>query len=244
MPEPGPNLAGKDVTGLNASGARLRNVFAPNAKITSAYLVNASIEGDFEGVTMNGVLVAPLIEAEIERQHPVLKQLRTLRTADELRANLEVAFGLWDALIERASALDEVTVHAHVDLEWSFVETLRHLVYATDAWFRHVVLDLPEPYHALALSHTEARGHDPGIDLDASPSLAEVVAVWRANQDELRAFAATLTDDDLATRYEAKASPGHPYGDHSVRTVFWVVNNELYWHSTYATRDLDALTAG
>jgi hypothetical protein len=236
------NYEGQDVSNLNFAGARLRNVFMPNVKATGVFLVNGSLEGDFEGLKMNGVEVAPLIEAEIERQHPVLKQLRTLRSADELRANLETAFGIWDALIDRASALPDVTRHARVDEEWSFVETLRHLIYATDAWFRHVVLDLPSPFHDIALSHTEARGHDPGIDLDASPSFDEVVAVWRANQAEMRAFAAPLTDEDLSTLYEAKASPGHPRGPHLLRNVFWVVNNELYWHATYATRDLDALT--
>jgi uncharacterized protein YjbI with pentapeptide repeats len=230
-----------DIRGLNFEGARLRNVNMHNAKITGAYLVNASIEGDFEGLRMNGVEVAPLIEAEIERTHPVLKQLRTLRSADDVRANLETAFDIWDELIARASALDESIVHARVDDEWSFAETLRHLIYATDAWFRHAVLDLPQPYHALAVSHSEATGHDPGIDLDAAPTFAEVVAAWRANQADMRAFAAGLGDADLKREHEPTASAGHPYGKHSLRTCFWVVNNELYWHATYATRDLDAL---
>ena len=241
MTEQGPDLSGRDVTGTKFNEARVRGIEMRNARVTGAWLLNAEIYGDFEGLKMNGIEVAPLIEAEIERLHPVLKQLRTLRTADELRANLETAFGIWDALLDRASALDESVLHERVDDEWSFVETLRHLIYATDCWFRHVVLDLPEPFHALALSHSEAHGMDPGIDLDASPSLAETLAVWRANQDELRRFAADVTDDDLARTYAA-TTPGHPYGKHSVRTVFWVIGNELYWHSTYAERDLNALT--
>ena len=243
MTEAAPDLSGRDLTHLKLHGTRLRGVEFLNTKITSAYFENATIEGDFEGLTMNGVLVAPLIEAEIERLHPVLKQLRTLRTADELRANLETAFGIWDALIERAASLSDAVIHERVDQEWSVVETLRHLIYATDCWFRHVVLDLPSPYHAIALSHAEARGHDPGIDLDASPSFDEVVVVWRENMAELRTFAASISDNDLPREHEAKASPGHPYGAHSVRSVFWVIGNELYWHSTYAARDLDALAA-
>ena len=243
MPEQGPNLAGKDVRDINFEGARLRNVNLHNAHVTGAWMEGARIDGDFEGLLMNGVEVAPLIEAEIERTHPVLKQLRTLRTADDLRANLETAFGIWDELIARASALDESVVHERVDEEWSFSETVRHLVYATDAWFRHGVLDLPQPYHAIAVSHSEATGHDPGIDLDAKPTFAEVVAVWRENQAEMRNFASGLRDDDLKREQEPTASAGHPYGKHSIRTCFWVINNEAYWHSTYAARDLDALTA-
>ena len=244
MAEQGPDLSGRDVANVNLVGSRVRGLWLGHAKVTGAWLENASIEGDFEGLIMNGVEVAPLIEAEIERMHPVLKQIRTLQTADDVRASVETAYGIWDALLERASSLDEEVLHERVDDEWSFVETLRHLIYATDGWFRHVVLDLAEPYHAIAVSHSEAYGEDPGIDLDASPTFVEVLAVWRDVQAEVRAFAAAVTDAGLVHEYEPKASPGNPNGKHSLRTVFWVLGNEEYWHSTYATRDLDALAAG
>jgi hypothetical protein len=41
---------------------------------------------------------------------------------------------LWDGTIARARNLAAVLQHEFVDGEWSFIETLRHLVFATDAW--------------------------------------------------------------------------------------------------------------
>jgi hypothetical protein len=38
--------------------------------------------------------------------------------------------------------------HERVDDEWSFVETMRHLVYATDAWASRTILDQPLPYQS------------------------------------------------------------------------------------------------
>jgi hypothetical protein len=47
---------------------------------------------------------------------------------------------LWDGTVERARGLDPALLHESVDGEWSFVETLRHLVFATDAWIRRGIL--------------------------------------------------------------------------------------------------------
>jgi len=230
-----------DLRDLNFEGARLRNVNFHNARITGAWLEDASIEGDFEGLTMNGVEVAPLIEGELRRRHPILAKIDS-RSAAALRESLEDVYAIWDALGARAEAMGEAGLHTQVDEEWSFTETTRHLIYATDAWFRHCVLDDPDAYHALALSHTEARGFDPGIDLDASPTFAEVMQVRRANQSQLRAYLAPLTDDDVAQTC-TPTHPGHPSGTFRIGQAIGVIVNEEFWHSTYANRDLDALTA-
>jgi len=42
-------------------------------------------------------------------------------------------------------------LHERVDDEWSFVETLRHLVFATDAWVRRAILGQPSPWDPLDL---------------------------------------------------------------------------------------------
>lgn len=165
-------------------------------------------------------------------------------TAEGMRAAFEKIYGLWDELVTRASSLDESLLYEQVAGEWSFVETTRHLVYATDAWFMHAVLDDPHPYHPLALSHTEATGHDPGIDLSATPSFAEALEVRRDRQARVRDFVSSLTDEDLPRVCEPKASPGHPSGQFKLGDCLKVILKEEYWHSTFATRDLDALTPG
>jgi dihydrofolate reductase len=42
--------------------------------------------------------------------------------------------------ITRAQALPEGTLHESVNDEWSFVQTLRHLVFAMDKWFTAPIL--------------------------------------------------------------------------------------------------------
>jgi hypothetical protein len=65
-----------------------------------------------------------------------------------------------------------------VDDEWSFTETLRHLVFATDAWVRRAVLGDPSTWHPLGLPWDGAP-ELPGIPRDrgARPSLEKVRCV-------------------------------------------------------------------
>lgn len=62
-------------------------------------------------------------------------------------------------------------LHERVDGAWSFIETLRHLVFATDAWVKRAMLGDASPYDALDLPHTEM-GDVPGVpnDRDARPT--------------------------------------------------------------------------
>ncbi len=88
--------------------------------------------------------------------------------------------GLWSDTVARAERLLEPARHERVDDEWSFVETLRHLVFVTDAWASRTILDQPMPYHRLGLTQTSCPPADAaalGIDLDACPSFAEVMQV-------------------------------------------------------------------
>ena len=242
MTEPGPDLSGRDIGRINLVGSRVRGLWLANAKVTGAWMENADVWGDFEGLRMNGVEVAPLIDAELKKRHPILAR-NDSRSADALRGGVEEVYALWDDLERRVAALDESQLHERVDDEWSFVETMRHLIYATDCWFRRGVLDEPQPFHALGVTHSEAHGLVPGIDLDATPTYADVIAARRENQAAIRDCAATLTDESV-NETRMPTGPGHPEGPVRVGDAFWVVVNEEFWHSTYAARDLDLLAAG
>lgn len=49
------------------SNAQFRGVVFANVVITDSWLLNASISGMIQGLTVNGVEVAPLVEAELDR---------------------------------------------------------------------------------------------------------------------------------------------------------------------------------
>ena len=54
--------------------------------------------------------------------------------ADGYRQAWDILERLWQQTVDRARGTDPALLHERVDDEWSFIETLRHLVFATDAW--------------------------------------------------------------------------------------------------------------
>jgi hypothetical protein len=150
----------------------------------------------------------------------------------------------WAATTERALRLPEVIQGEGVAGEWSTVETLRHLVFATDCWLLRAIRLDPTPYHPWGLPWS---GADPeftravGVDPSASPSLVEVMPLRHARQQAVRETLENLTDAGLAEIRIAPETPGHPNGEHSVLHCLQVLLNEEWEHHRYAVRDLDLL---
>ena len=142
----GPALPGARLEDIDFSNARLHAPNFEGAKITDAWFCNADISGDLEGLRLNGVEVAPLVVAELERRFP---ERAMLRAADP--EGLADAWAMiddrWQATLARARKLPEPMLYERVDDEWSFAETLRHLVLATDCWLRRMVKGIARPYH-------------------------------------------------------------------------------------------------
>jgi len=83
---------------------------------------------------------------------------------------------LWSGTIARARKQPEPVLHEQVNGEWSFVQTHRHLVLATDCWLRRMVKGIASPYHPWGLGGswlTSPRRW--GLDPDADPSLDQVL---------------------------------------------------------------------
>src|SRR4051812_2557286 len=64
------NLRGAQLRASDLSGARLRAVDLTDAVLTGVELVNVSIYGEILDVTINGVDIGPLVNAELDRRHP------------------------------------------------------------------------------------------------------------------------------------------------------------------------------
>jgi hypothetical protein len=237
----GPSLSGARIEDADFSGARLHAPNFEGAKITDAWFYGADISGDLEGLRLNGVEVAPLVTAELERLFP---QRATLRSSDP--PGLAQAWAMiedtWQAALARARALPEPLLFARVDDEWSFVETLRHLVLAIDCWLRRMIKGIDRPYHPWGLAGSWLT--DPaswGIDPAATPSLDEVLAVRRERMDDVKQTIATLTPEELERVCLPPATPGHPNDPHTVLECLHVILNEEWEHNRYAIRDLMSL---
>jgi hypothetical protein len=237
---------GASFTGADFTGASFRDCDLSQAKITDSWLVDVKMSGLVENFVVNDVDVTAFVEGELDRRHPERLQLRKMRTADDYRAMWGELERLWAETVARAGRLPEPALHEPVDGEWSFVETLRHLVMATDRWAGYMILDKPMPYHPLGLPQpgfTSADAAALGIDLDARPSLAQVLEARRTRVALVRGIVDGLTDDDLERVCPRLPAPGYPQEARSVGRCLGVVMKEECEHRRYAVRDLAALEA-
>ena len=136
---------GASFTGADFVGATFRDCDMRKVKITGSWLVDVRVSGFVGNLVVNDVDVTAFVEAELDRRHPERVQLRQMRTAGDYRAMWDTIERLWSEAVGRAERLPESARQVRVDDEWSFVETLRHLVFATDAWASRTILDEPVP---------------------------------------------------------------------------------------------------
>ena len=225
-------------------GARFKAVDLSGVMMRGVELVDVEIDGEIGNLTINGVDVAPLIEAELDRRHPERAKMRPVDAAG-FREAIDIVERLWEATVSRARRLPPERLHESVGGEWSFIETLRHLVFATDAWVRRAILGDPAPWDPLDLPWDEMPD-TPGVprDRDVRPSLDTVLELRRGRLATVREVIEGLTDDSLDARTEPVEGPGWPEPRaYPVRECLLTVLNEEWHHRVYAERDLDALEA-
>jgi DinB superfamily/Pentapeptide repeats (8 copies) len=238
---------GATFTEADFTGARLRSCDLRQVKIVDCWLVDVNVSGLVGNFVVNDVDVTPFVESELDRRYPERVQLREMQTAEDYRAMWDTIERLWSDTVARAERLPEPARHERVDGEWSFVETMRHLVFATDAWAGRAVLDDPTPYHRLGLTHTDYPVADAvaiGIDLDARPSYAEVMTARADRMVLMRRLVDDLTDAGLDRLCPSAPAPGYPDEPRTVGRCLRVVMREECEHRRYALRDLAVLEAG
>src|ERR1700677_147997 len=161
--------------------------------------------------------------------------------ADGFREAWGIIERLWEQTVTRARILPAPELHQRVDGEWSFIETLRHLVFITDAWVLRAILLDPSPWDPLDLPHDERPDEqDVPRDRDARPSLEEMLDLRADRMATVRQVIAGLDDDEL-TELTEPAGPGQM--SMSVRGCLQIVLNEEWAHRLYAERDLNAIQA-
>jgi hypothetical protein len=210
-------------------------------------LSGAAIDGaEIDGLQIDGVQVAPLIEAELIRREPA----RALRRATDpagLRAAWTALEQSWAASYDRVAALPAGTVDLSVEDEWSFAQTLRHLVFATDAWLGAIRGD-DRPFHRWGVPFTDLPEFVDGgavalgIDLDATPSYTDVLTLRADRVARVREFLTEVSPEVLSAEC---AGPPWEGGERlSVLRCLWVILNEECEHHRFAERYLDLIEAG
>ncbi|HEY8455351.1 MAG TPA: DinB family protein [Actinopolymorphaceae bacterium] len=239
------DLSGSLFRASNLSEARFRGVYMEGVVMRGVELVDVDINGELQNVRINGVDVGPLVEAELDRRYPDRAKMRPTDPAG-FREAWQILERLWDQTVERARRLQPSLLHESVDGEWSFIETLRHLVFATESWVCRAILGDPSPWHALSLPWDEMPD-TPGVprDREVRPSLETVLELRRDRMAIVRTFLAGLTDEQLNDHTKPVERPGWPPAESfPVRECLSIVLNEEWCHRLYAERDLAILEAG
>jgi uncharacterized damage-inducible protein DinB len=238
------DLAGAELRAVNLSGAVFRGVDLTGVVMRGVELVNADIYGEIVNLTVNGVDIGPLVEAELDRRYPGRATMRPADPAGFGQA-WDAVERLWGQTVARARRLPRELLHESVDGEWSFIETLRHLVFATDAWIRRAILGDPAPWDPLDLPWDEMPD-TPGVprDRQVRPSLEVVLELRRDRMATVRQVIEGLTEAALDSRTEPVPGPGWPRPrSYPVRECLLCILNEEWEHRLYAERDLGILEA-
>jgi hypothetical protein len=229
---------------VDLTDARFQLVDLSGVRIRGAALVNVEISGEIRNLRVNGVDVGPLVEAELNRRYPDRVKMAPT-DADGFAEAWGILERLWKQTVERARRLPAELLHERVEGEWSFIETQRHLVFATDAWVRRAIAGEPSPWHPLDLPHDEMRDR-PGVprDRNARPSLEEMLALRADRMATVGQLIADLSEEQLAGMTEPVPEPGYPASkSFPVRECLLNILNEEWEHRLYAERDLDVLAA-
>jgi hypothetical protein len=234
----GTDLSGARFVGADLSGVVMRGVEVQGADIDAPWL----LEEGGGSLLVNSVDVAPFVEAELNRRFPG-RAGRRAGDPEGLRAAWAALEQAWAAALERVAAMPADTVDVSVGGEWSFAQTLRHLVLATDAWLGRAVLGSEHAFHPIGLAYTSAAedGLDMSIFTTVIPSYAEVLEVRAGRVAMVRDFLAGVSPGELATKRPSPwAESEYPQ---TTLSCLHVILEEEWEHLRYAARDLDAIEA-
>ncbi|ROR46951.1 DinB family protein [Kitasatospora cineracea] len=225
-------------------GAEFRECDLTGARMIGVVMQDAVIDGLVTNLVVNGVEVTEYVEAELDRRHPVRVLIRSEDPAD-LREAAHQLHADWAATIERIRRTPGIERRS-VNDEWSAVETLRHLVFVHDSWFRRCCLGSTELFTSMGIGPTvEPYCGAHGLDLALDPSLDEIVSVRDAQAAELETWLDKVTATQLAVPApvpDDDAWPPYARG-RSMRRCLGTVLNETFEHYGFCGRDLDLLEA-
>jgi hypothetical protein len=227
------DLGGAVFWDADLTGAHFRDVDLTGATISHSRLVDVDIDALIDAVVVNGVDVTTYVN-ERDPWYPLRAMLRP-SSPEDMRATWAALEDEWAKTVSGARALPEDMLHESVNDEWSFVQTLRHVVFAMDKWFTAPILG--ESFHPIGLPNSGSVDFPwPGLDYDLTPSVSEALAVRAGRATHFRDYLASVTSAEFPRPIEVLENGTKP-----LQEGLHVVFEEEFWHNRYARRDLAQL---
>ncbi|KAA1423616.1 DinB family protein [Mumia zhuanghuii] len=220
------DLAGARFVRSDLAGAVMRGVYVSGLDIDTPDLTDGPL-------LVNGVDVAPFVEDRLNGRFPG----RDLKWSDDpagLQAAWSAVEAAWSDALVAARGREDVSV----DGEWTFAETVHHLVMATDIWLSGAIRGEEQPLHPIGQPFTEYAADGGDVTLFREPtSYDEVLAVRAEHQGMVRDYLSGVTPEILQ---EERANPWAPHVRVTVLHCLHVILNEEWEHLRFALRDLAA----
>jgi hypothetical protein len=226
------------------SDAEFRECDLTRARLVGVVLQDAVIDGLVRNLVVNGVEVSAYVEAELDRRHPVRSLIRSADPADLRHAHDQLQTE-WRTTAARLREMPDGSERRRVGGEWSAVQTLRHLVFVHDSWFRRCCLGSAQLFTPIGLASSSVPDQqEQGLDPAANPSLDDVMTVRHGQAEELARWLANVTAAELSAVAPVPAGPGWPpyAAGKTVLQCVRIVLNEEHEHHGFCVRDLDLLT--
>ncbi len=197
------NLHAATFADVNLQAATFDDVNLADVRIVNANLKNMVIDdANISGLTIFGVRVDQLIEAEFDRRDPERARLRMsdIFNPDEVRRVLahldEMRAGFYARL--RATPPEKLIIRPGPD-RWSALEHVRHLVFAEDMYLNRWLLRNDRPWCKLGFLPPFLEGNPAFADVGSEPTddLETVLAAWDEIHAGMRTFVAAITPEVL-----------------------------------------------
>lgn len=233
-------FAGATFTRVSFKGARARGCDFSDVSLRAVDVGGLEIDSHdlfFGRLTVNGVDVVPLVDAELNRRFPG-RELQNATTVEGLQQGWVAVQEAW---AETVLATPAELRDQQVAEEWSMAQTLRHLILATDAWLGGGIERDPQPFHEIGLMFTgAAEGGSDAPVFRAETSWEEILQVRAEHQQRVTDVLAAASEDLLA---EERDNPWggddwHPTVGDCIRVIL----EEEWAHLRYVRRDLAVLT--
>jgi hypothetical protein len=224
-------------------GAEFRECELDGARFVGVVMQDVEIDGLVTHLVVNGVDVTEYVTAELDRRYPVRLLMRSDEPAD-LHAAWRQLDADWEATIARIRQTPGAE-HESVNDEWSALQTLRHLVFVHDSWFRRCCLGSTALFTPMGIGPSlEPYRQAHGLDVSLLPRLDEVVAVRRAQVAELESWLESVTSEQLTAAApipDDDVWPPYARG-RTVRQCLGTVLNEQWEHHRFTVRDLNLIS--
>ena len=178
------NLSSASIRDANLKGVSFDDVNLSDATIRSASVANLCIDDTYiRGLTIDGIRVDLLIEAELDRRDPERVRLRITNTEDP--ECIQAVFSRLDDLRAgfRATLRGEspgLLVRRPRSSEWSAIECVRHLVFAEELYVNRWILRNEQPWSKIAMLPDFLAKAPAYADVGSAPTedLEGVLAAW------------------------------------------------------------------